>query len=210
MKLSKRLQVIADLIPPNKKVFDIGCNHAYLDIYLTTNRSNSCTAADLDIRMAEINIAKTNLNNKIKTVQTDGLNELDINENDIVVLAGLGGKTIIQILKENKSLLPNTLIIQSNNNLKSLRQKVVLLGYYIKNEKYVLENKKHYVIIEFSKGHKKYNNNDFVYGPILSKDRIYLDNLYNYYCNLYNKVPFKRKLTLLSTIIFLKIKKKLY
>ena len=34
MKLSKRLEVIANLVD-TKRVIDVGCDHGYLDIYLT-------------------------------------------------------------------------------------------------------------------------------------------------------------------------------
>ena len=38
--LSKRLKEIANYIPDNIKMVDIGCDHALLDIYLYKNRKN--------------------------------------------------------------------------------------------------------------------------------------------------------------------------
>ena len=39
-KLSKRLQVVANLIQDNKKIIDIGCDHGLLSIYLAEKYKN--------------------------------------------------------------------------------------------------------------------------------------------------------------------------
>ena len=41
-KLSKRLEAVATLVDVGKRVIDVGCDHAYLDIYLTLNNENKC------------------------------------------------------------------------------------------------------------------------------------------------------------------------
>ena len=40
IKLSKRLQTIANYIEDGNKIIDIGCDHAYLSIYLALNKKN--------------------------------------------------------------------------------------------------------------------------------------------------------------------------
>ena len=45
--LSKRLKEIANYIPDNIKMVDIGCDHALLDIYLTLYNDNKCLATDI-------------------------------------------------------------------------------------------------------------------------------------------------------------------
>ena len=42
MNLSKRLKAIADLVD-GKNVIDVGCDHGYLDIYLTKNNIANIT-----------------------------------------------------------------------------------------------------------------------------------------------------------------------
>ena len=45
--ISKRLKVIASLIPQYVKVFDIGCDHGYLSIYLCKYNNNKVVASDI-------------------------------------------------------------------------------------------------------------------------------------------------------------------
>ena len=46
------------------------------------------------------NVKKYALEDKIKVVLSDGLQNIDENFSDTIVIAGLGGKTISKILKE--------------------------------------------------------------------------------------------------------------
>ena len=41
MKLSKRLETIVSFIDDKDNVLDIGCDHAYIDIYLALNKKIS-------------------------------------------------------------------------------------------------------------------------------------------------------------------------
>ena len=40
IKISKRLKAIADLVPDNCTICDVGCDHALLDIYLYQTKKN--------------------------------------------------------------------------------------------------------------------------------------------------------------------------
>ena len=48
MKVSKRLRVIAGLIPDNSFILDIGCDHALLDIYIATTKNVKAIASDIN------------------------------------------------------------------------------------------------------------------------------------------------------------------
>ena len=81
MNLSKRLEAVATLVDVGAKVIDVGCDHAYLDIYLTLNNDNKCIATDINenaLNMAKTNIKKYKLGKKIKTILTDGLKDIDV------------------------------------------------------------------------------------------------------------------------------------
>lgn len=189
MKLSKRLKTIADLVD-TKKVIDVGCDHGYLDIYLTLYKDCTCIATDISsnaIKTCQDNISKYHLEEKITTIITDGINGINIDANDTLVLSGMGTKTIIDILSNKK--LSNTIIISSNNNLEELRRFMVSIGYYINNEMYIFEHNIHYVIIKFIKGYKEYNDYDYLLGPIAIKDNNYKTYILNHYNNIYNKIP---------------------
>lgn len=193
MNLSKRLKAVADLVDTNR-VIDVGCDHGYLDIYLTKYNNCKCIATDISdnaIQSCINNISLYNLNGKIDVLVTNGLEGIDVNEQDTIVISGMGTNTIINILTNAK--LSDTLIISSNNNLEKLRKFIVSLGYYIDNEVYILEHGIHYVIIKFKKGIKEYNEFDYLIGPIVQNDQKYKKNLLIKYKNLINKIPNKHK-----------------
>ena len=192
MKLSKRLKSIADLVD-TKKVIDVGCDHGYLDIYLTLYKNCHCIASDISINATKAcikNINKYNLKDKIEVLVTDGINGIDISNNDTIVLSGMGTSTIISILKDR--LLPNNIIISSNNNLEELRRFMVNIGYMITNEVYVYEHGIHYVIIKFIKGNNEYNNYEYILGPIVIEDINYKKYIISHYKELLNKVTDKK------------------
>ena len=119
MNLSKRLQSVATLVPVGVRVIDIGCDHAYLDIFLTQNNNNKCIATDINenaLNGAKYNIEKYNLKGKIEVKLTDGLKDIEVKDSDTIVISGMGTHTILSILNTNK--LSDTLIISSNNDEK--------------------------------------------------------------------------------------------
>lgn len=190
MIISKRLKTIAELVPNNSNVIDVGCDHALLDIYLSLEKNCTCQACDINknaLKQAVNNISKYNLETKIKTYLTDGLNNITINENDIIVIAGMGTNTIKHILNGN---LSNTLIIASNNDIKELREYVIGLDYVIEEEKFINDKNKNYVIIKFKKGKKNYSNIDIEYGPLLRYNNDYINYLKNNLKNIKKKIPF--------------------
>lgn len=193
MTLSKRLEIVATLVDIGSRVIDVGCDHAYLDIYLTLNNKNNCLATDINpnaLKTAKENISKYNLSRKIKTKLTDGLLGVDVNNDDNIVICGMGTHTILNILNTNK--LSNTLIISSNNNIDILRKEVVKLGYYIDTEIFIVDKNKPYIIIKFIKGFKKYSKLDYILGPILKHNKEYKKYLINKYNQILNNISKKK------------------
>ena len=209
MKLSKRLEAVATLVEVGKRVIDVGCDHAYLDIYLTENNDNNCIATDINrnaLSIAEANIKKYNLEDKIETKLTNGLEGLKIYKKDNIVISGMGTFTILEILKTNK--LSDTLIISSNNNIDVLRKGVIKLGYYIDTELFIIDKNKPYIIIKFKKGFKKYNLNDFIFGPILKNNINYRKYLIKKYKEILKQISFykiKARLKYILLIFRLKL-----
>ena len=193
MILSKRLQAVATLVDINTRVIDVGCDHAYLDIYLTQNNDNKCIATDINknaLEQAKKNIKKYNLEDKIETKLTNGLTDIKVKENDNIVISGMGTYTILEILKTNN--LSNTLIISSNNNIDILRKEVINLGYYIDSEIFIIDKNKPYIIIKFIKGIKKYSKLDILLGPILKNNIEYKKYIIKKYKNILNNISKKK------------------
>ena len=190
MNISKRLKAISNLVD-TKRIIDVGCDHGYLDIYLTLYKDCTCIASDISksaMKCCRENMLKFNLNDKIETIITNGINNIEINKEDTIILSGMGTNTIIDILS-NKDL-SDTIIISSNNHLEELRRFMVSIGYYILDEVYVLEHGIHYVIIKFRKGNRKYTDFDYILGPIVIKDNDYKKYILNQYKDILRKIPY--------------------
>ena len=214
IKLSKRLLSIANLVDDNSKVVDIGCDHGLVSIYLAMNKQNiSIIASDINqnaLDNAIKNINKYHLEDKIKVCLSNGLENIN-DEIDTIIISGMGGHTIIDILTNNQEKLNtvNNIIIQSNNDIEYVRRKIVKLGYYIKKEELILDKNIYYTVILFTKGKKKYTNKEYYFGPILLKEnsKIFIERKnkeYTKLVNIKNNIP-KRKL-----LIRLKILKELH
>lgn len=172
-KLSKRLEVVASYIKDNSKIIDIGCDHGLLSIYLAKKYNNiKIIASDVNknaLNSAINNIKKENLEDKIETRLGNGLDIVNSDEIDTIVIAGMGANTIMGILKYNTDKLVNvkTIVIQSNTDLYFLRKNMTKLGYFIEDESLVEDSNIIYTIIKFSKGKKRYNYKELYLGPIL-------------------------------------------
>ena len=95
--LSKRLSVIASLVPFGARVCDIGTDHAFLAIELMrTKRACSVIATDVNekpLQKAKINVEKSEQSG-ITLRLCDGLEGVLPEEIDTVVIAGMGGEVI--------------------------------------------------------------------------------------------------------------------
>lgn len=204
--ISKRLETIASLIPNNSHVIDVGCDHALLDIYLAMDKNCTCLALDISasaLKGAKNNIHKYKLEKKITIVKTDGLKDIEVNNNDYIVISGMGTSTIKHILETNK--LSNNLIISTHNEYDSLRAFVIKLGYKITDELFLFDKDKPYIIIKFEKGDNNYTLDDIMYGPILRYNQEYITYLKNNLKKIKRKIPFYK--FRLRFIINKKIKK---
>lgn len=200
MKLSKRLKTIANMIDDVDYLFDVGCDHAKLDIFITNTRQDiSCIAIDVNdnvITNTKKVIESLNLQNKIKVIKNDGLKNLNIPFNSVVVVSGLGNKTILNILKE--ATLPKYLILQTNNDEYFLKKEVIKMGYEIIDEAFLTERGYDYVISKYVKKRKKYSEFDKYVSPLLSGNIDYLKyrikklkTKYKYNKNIFKKLKYK-------------------
>lgn len=173
---SKRLEAIASLVNHNQKLADIGTDHAYLPIDLVEKGViSSAIAADIaegPLNNAIENIKHHQLDDKISTRLGNGLVPLS-KEDDIeqVVIAGMGGKLIVDILKEasQRQLYFDTLILEPNIGEEDVRQWLVANQYKIIEESIVKEGRHIYEIIkaEKSKNVVDYSEAELLFGPIL-------------------------------------------
>lgn len=172
IKLSKRLASIASNIDKEDKVVDIGCDHGYLSIYLKAVNGNKIVIAT-DINENALNMAKKNINKNSILIETrlgHGLDVIKHNEVDTIIISGMGGNTILNILKKNKLKYIKKIVIQSNTDIPLIRKYINKLGYTIKNEQLIIDKNIYYIIITFTKGKHKYTKKELYFGPILLKE----------------------------------------
>ena len=182
----ERLELLESLVD-TKRVFDVGSDHGLLAINLS--KDHEVVASDIStssIEKISDNVAKAKA--KVEVILSDGLDKLDIKKKDTVIIAGMGTYTILKILKNNIDKVPNTLIIQANNNHDILRREITKLGYYIDREETLYQNR-WYTIIRFKKGYKKYSKIDYLVGPNPTKD--YINFNLGLYSKALDKIPYK-------------------
>lgn len=195
MIIKKRLKTIASLVE-EKLVIDVGCDHALLDIYLVEQKGIHAIASDCNrnaYTIAKKNIQRHHFEEEIELYLTDGTKGIPMKENATVVIAGMGTTTMQKILSEMQ-VHPNQLILQSNNDLKDLREFIVSLGYYIESEIVVIEGKIYNVILSCKKGTRKYDLVDYELGPIIRKceteeSKQYLHFLLMQYEKIFSTLP---------------------
>lgn len=147
--LSKRLLAIAKLVD-GKTVVDVGCDAANLAIWLAQNKNVFTYASDLragPLVKARFNVEKFGVAGQVKLIQARGLEKAP-SFVDEVVISGLGGEQIEQIVLHCDWLrkFKTKLILQPQSFSVKLRQRLSLCGFEIKNEVYVVDSKKAYLI----------------------------------------------------------------
>lgn len=141
LKLSNRLSLCAEMITDGSKIADIGTDHAYIPIWLALNsKIKSALACDIRIgplENASKNIAMYGLENIIKTRLSDGLLNVGEDEADEIIIAGMGGNIISNILSSCtwKSKKDKIFILQPMKYEERLREFLAENGYRIEKEK---------------------------------------------------------------------------
>lgn len=154
MKLSNRLQMIADLVDTNSIVADIGTDHGFIPAFLIENETSKYVIAT-DISQGSLNkaidfIDEMQFAHKIVARLGNGLEVIKPFEVDTVIIAGMGGLLIRDILDKDKSLTRTftNFIFQPMIASKELRQYLVQNNFKIIDEQLLYEDGKYYEIIK--------------------------------------------------------------
>lgn len=157
-KLSERLQAIADMVPYGSTVADIGTDHAYIPVYLT-NKGISKFAYASDVKKGPLLRAKATIRefcaeNIVETRMGNGLESIKCGEVDTVIIAGMGGILISNILDNSKDVLSEvkTLILQPMTAVYELRKYLYENDYTVSDEILVKEENKLYTVIKATHG----------------------------------------------------------
>ena len=153
LKLTKRLGLIASYIDKGAAVIDIGTDHGMLPIYLAQNgHARRIIATDINdgpLSAAHRNAAEYNVRDKIKFVLTPGLCGIGEDEADTVVIAGMGGENIAEIIDDAPWLKSRgmRLILQPQTKVGELCRRLSAGGYIIRDAALAYEGGRFYIVI---------------------------------------------------------------
>lgn len=150
MKLSPRLLKIACLVPDDAVVADIGTDHALLPAYLVV--TGKCPRAiATEVKPGPLEAARETVREFGVAKQVDlrlgyGLTVLEPHEADAVVIAGVGSRTIVEILERSPSLRATVrrLVLQPMSGAGALRRWLLAHGYRLADEDLVREDGRFY------------------------------------------------------------------
>ena len=181
------MKTLASFVLPGEKVADIGTDHGFVPIDLLAE--NIVPFAILtDINEGPLEKAKNNLDRICilpefyELRKGDGLEPLNNGEVSSVIIAGMGGETIVDILSWDitKSRSYKRLILQPRKRAWELREWLYNNGFIIENEKLVLEDEKICEIIVAKPGEDKNSNPNFYLPELMRKDPLFIDFLNDY------------------------------
>lgn len=169
MIISDRLLKIASMVEKCNTVADIGTDHGYIPIHLIKNDiCNYAIASDINdgpVKKAKFNVSIEGLSDKISCRKGSGLNTLKIGEANVLIIAGMGGNLIRDILCENRKIFEKVdyAILQPAQNPEVLRKHLYEGLYEIIEEELCFDEGIYYEIIKVRVGKNKEIKNEIDY-----------------------------------------------
>ena len=160
MKLSKRLKTIVSLLDLPAKIADIGTDHAYLPIHLAQISPESRIIAVENKKQpynaAQEHIEKAQLSDKIELRLGSGLEPIERGEIDSLIIAGMGAKTIREILNNSYQLAQglDRIILQAMAGTAKLRRWLVENDFKVVDE-LLVEGKEIYQVLLVKPGQQE-------------------------------------------------------
>lgn len=180
IKLSERLQMVANFVSPGSRIADIGSDHAMLPIFLVQNeKCTSAIAGELNFgpyEAARKGIAAAGLSKAIEARRGDGLAVLQAGEADVITICGMGGSLMCDILEEGRKAGKldgvRELVLQPNVGESLVRTWLLQNGWYLNGETILEEDRKIYEILHAVRDDKSADKNEALYdGSFLALDK---------------------------------------
>ena len=162
MQISERLKTVASFVTEGMKVADIGTDHAYVPIYLIKEKKiPSALAMDIrtgPLKRASDHIAEQGLTKQIETRLSDGFSAFQKGDAQSVVIAGLGGELMIQILTLGKPVIleVSEFILSPHSEIHKVRGFLMEQGFFIKKETMLQEDGIYYTVLKAVYGEGDY------------------------------------------------------
>lgn len=135
--LDSRLAAIASLVRPGRPAVDVGADHGYLICYLAAKgiipRGIACDINPQPLEKSKETARRCGLTDRVRCVLTDGLDGIDPADAQEVVIAGMGGDLIADIIRRADWLKDSQrhLVLQPMTKPEHLRRFLAREGYSI-------------------------------------------------------------------------------
>ncbi len=147
-----RLSTAAQLIAPCEAIADIGADHGKLSLFLLyTKKCRHVYVTDISrksLNKAQALFARNHFDDKASFICDDGLNALRNAAVQAVVICGMGGKKISEILQNGERFLNKaSLILSPQTDAGFLRETICSISYRIDEEILVVSQKRFYTVL---------------------------------------------------------------
>ena len=166
-----RLAEIVSLAERSKVTVDVGCDHGFVTEYLLRNQiADKVIATDISekcLAKTKKLLEKKELSSKANFLQCDGLSQVHDKDIDQIIIAGMGGGTIVSILDNmSEDCKSARLILQPMNELRDVRLALCRLGYKITRDLIVRDEDKYYHILVASIGTQELTETQIYCGAV--------------------------------------------
>ena len=180
LQLQPRLQLLAELIPQGSRLADVGTDHGYVPVYLIQRGLlNTAIASDIGAEPLQhaVNTAAEYDVEGIDFRLCPGLDGIASEECDTILIAGMGGETIIHILSAaewTKEQGRYTLLLQPMTKAGVLRHWLAESGYRFVEERLVWDKDFLYPVMVLTGGEQPpLSDMEAEYGVCLMNDPLY-------------------------------------
>ena len=148
------MNAVASMVTDGNVLADVGTDHGYVPIALVQKgKITKAIAMDINkgpLQRANEHIRSCRLENMIETRLSDGVEALDENEADTILIAGMGGELVIHILTDGEKVCRKAkeLILQPQSDIDHVRRYLRENKYRIIDEDMVFEEGKYYPMMK--------------------------------------------------------------
>lgn len=178
LELSPRLWALADWVEPGCRCLaDIGTDHGYIPAaLLLEGRVQRAVASDIapaPLDRARATAERWGLTERMDLRLGNGLEVLAPGEADAVVIAGMGGDTLVDILAAAPWCRETALLLQPMSRAEVLRPWLAENGFAIRRERLVQDRGVLYPILDVSGGEMTLSESEAWGGVLLGGDPLW-------------------------------------
>ncbi len=176
IRLDQRLSLIANL-SSGRRVADVGCDHGKLGYYLIgTDRADLVIATDISapsLKKAKELAMENGVEDTLITRLGDGLKPISTREVDTVIIAGMGGDVIADILRvareDNKQF--SHFLLSPNTHPEKVRREIEKSGHTIIYDDIIECAGKSYTVIKTEEGKSALDDMQIIHGAFYKTNK---------------------------------------